>query len=265
MGNFLSYGRITDNSVSGAEESGTAELTIPSDLAGHDVVVKGYSEQVNSEHMTDYASAFSTIDIRVKPDESIDTSTLDIAWYNVEGKSYWYENGVRQGTYEDEKGVLGEDPDTGIATNRGREIYDPGTSSWYWLDSCYDGAKAMNKEVWIPYVFQNEAEWSDEEIERIAAEADHGQKGLGDCVRNAIINKEGKWVRYDSYGRMMKGWVTIEGPLEKLYPDEAGNTYYYDHKTGLMAKGWVCMNYVNYHFDEKTGVLLEQSDYFGPK
>ncbi len=49
-----------------------------------------------------------------------------------DGKSYWYEDGVRQGTYDDPKGVLGD----GVV--RGREIYDPATDAWYWLDSVYN-------------------------------------------------------------------------------------------------------------------------------
>ena len=43
---------------------------------------------------------------------------LDCAWNVVGGKSYWYENGVKQGTYDDPNGVMGD------GTVRGREIYD---------------------------------------------------------------------------------------------------------------------------------------------
>ena len=47
----------------------------------------------------------------------------------------------------------------------------------------------------------------------------------------------------------------IEGKDEKLYPEQIGNTYYYDPKTGLMAKGEVEIEGKIYYFDEVTGVL----------
>ena len=64
-------------------------------------------------------------------------------------------------------------------------------------------------------------------------------------------------MRYDSEGRMYKGWYTVEGADAELYPTQAGNTYYYDPKTGLMARGYVYIDGVQYHFDEITGVLTK--------
>ena len=75
-------------------------------------------------------------------------------WKTVNGKDYWYENGVKQGT-----------------TGRGKEIYDPDSDAWYWLDANQGGAKAVNKDVY--------------------------QESNG-----------GKWVRYDANGHMIKGWDT---------------------------------------------------------
>ena len=172
---------------------------------------------------------------------------LDMEWKEEGGKSYWYEGGVRQGTYDDEKGVIGD------GTVRGREIYDPESDAWYWLDSVYDGAKAVNKEVWLPYVYQNEADWDIAEIQKNRRESDEAARGE---VFNAIYYKKGKWVRYDENGAMMKGWVTIEGNLATLYPEQTGNTYYYDHKTGLMVKGPATINGDNYYFDYQTGKMV---------
>jgi surface protein len=183
----------------------------------------------------------------------------DMSWNESKAKSFWYENGIKQGTYWDPQGVLGEDPETGEKTIRGREICDNnikddnGNGTWFWLDSCYDGAKAVGKEVWVPYIYQQEDEWDDETKHNIAFESD---EGMGDCVLNAIRSKAGKWVRYDENGRMLKGWVTIEGALVGSYPDQIGNTYYYDTRTGLMAKGWVTLEGKTYHFDEVSGVLV---------
>ena len=96
-------------------------------------------------------------------------------WEEVDGAWYWYEDGVKQGL---------EEP--------GKEIYDPGSQAWYWLDSIYDGKKAVSKEVYMPK--SDAGPWAEHE------------------------DGTGKWVRYDEYGHMIKGW----------YTNEAGNTYFYD-------------------------------------
>lgn len=153
---------------------------------------------------------------------------------NVE-KSYWYEGGLRQGTYDDPKGVLGD------GTVRGREIYDPESDGWYWLDSCYEGAKATSKEVWMPYIYQNEADWAEDEINMNAA----ASGDMANQVAEAIKNGSGKWVRYDENGKMYKGWYTHTNK----------NKYYYDPKTGLMAKGNVTIDGKDYYFDPITGIL----------
>lgn len=124
---------------------------------------------------------------------------------------YWYENGVRQGTVNDPNGVEGD------GTIRGREIYDPATDAWYWLDANAMGKPAKNKQVWIPYIFQDEEPGS----------------------------TEGKWVRYDADGHMIKGW----------YRNDEG-VYYYDLKTGAMYKGHKNIDGKEYHFDETTGIAL---------
>ena len=180
-----------------------------------------------------------------------------LVWEVINGKSYWYENNVRQGTTSDTKCFSYD------GTLRGREIYDPGSDGWYWLDVNADGAKAVGKEVFMPYIYQNEAEWryNDDELNRNAAASGAYAEGniehaeLADQIIRAIQNGTGKWVRYDNEGKMLKGWVIIEGELADLYPNQAGNIYYYDRKTGLMAKGETVIDGVIYYFDEITGVL----------
>ena len=56
------------------------------------------------------------------------------------GNEYWYEGGIRQGCLLNDDGT----PDLSY---RGKEIYDPATSSWYWLDNVDYGKKAVNKGV----------------------------------------------------------------------------------------------------------------------
>ena len=70
-------------------------------------------------------------------------------------------------------------------------------------------------------------------------------------------NPEGKWVRYNSNGKMIKGWYFVTGAEAKIYPKQEGNTYYYDLITGEMYKGYKTILGRTYHFDEKTGVLMD--------
>jgi hypothetical protein len=137
---------------------------------------------------------------------------LHIEFYN----EYWYENGIIQGTYDDPNGVRDT---TFEKTVRGREIFDPATNAWYWLDSVLGGKPAKNKEVSMPYIYQSDV-------------------ALG-------LNPYGKWVRYDGDGQMIKGW----------YENENGR-YYYDLITGAMAKGVVTIEGVEHEFDSITGVMI---------
>ena len=56
----------------------------------------------------------------VKEDAATYDAPPENGWYQEYpgGPWYWYENGVRQGT-----------------TGRGKEIYDPKSDAWYWLDA----------------------------------------------------------------------------------------------------------------------------------
>ncbi|MBR1861664.1 MAG: pre-peptidase C-terminal domain-containing protein [Lachnospiraceae bacterium] len=171
-------------------------------------------------------------------------SLLDCSWISDKKYSYWYESGVRQGTTDDTKGVLGD------GTVRGREIYDHASDGWYWLDSINNGGKAVNKEVWMPYIYQDESKCSDAELKARSNNSPAMSAYAYECMKN----RTGKWVRYDAEGKMYKGWLTIQGEeLSRLYPDQVGNTYYYDPVTGLMAKGHCTIAGVQYYFDPVTG------------
>ena len=181
------------------------------------------------------------------------TAAPEFGWEVIVDKAYWYEGDAKQGTYDDNKGVMG------YGTVRGREIYDPDSDAWFWLDSVYDGAKAVDKEVWMPYIYQNEEECNVDDLANLSKE---DGTDLSANVKAAIENKTGKWVRYDSDGHMIKGWFSVTGnDLEEIYPEQSGNTYYYDVQTGLMAKGWVTIDGKLYHFDEVSGVLIHEHNY----
>ena len=63
--------------------------------------------------------------------ETADSASTYTGWKTVNGKDYWYENGVKQGT-----------------TGRGKEIYDLASDAWYWLDAVDNGKKAVSKDVY---------------------------------------------------------------------------------------------------------------------
>ncbi len=186
-------------------------------------------------------------------------------WKNEDGKAFWYENGERQGIYGSKGNVFYDD------TERGREIYDRDSDAWYWLDAVYNGAKAVDKEVFMPYIYSDEENHlSDEEwIKSVAALSKKtkfdAKKNGGEAVdlsaqiEQAIKNHgkagAGKWVRYDSKGRMVKGWYKVQGRDAEIYKNQVGNVYYYDRQTGLMAKGNVKIDGIDYTFDEVSGVL----------
>ena len=182
------------------------------------------------------------------------TSSQNFGWKYYGNKFYWYESDIKQGVYGQKKNVIYD------GTERGREIYDPQSDGWYWLDTDANGAMASDKEVFIPYVYQNEGKFSQSEIARLARESNTYTEGytraeMSDQVERAIRNRTGKWVRYNRYGKMYKGWYTVEGRDATIYPNQVGNTYYYDYKTGLMAKGKTVIDGKTYYFDEVTGVL----------
>ena len=57
----LYYGRIAQNS-----ESGTATITIPSEMATGNYKLKVFSEQYNGDYKTDYGSEFVNIDLKIR-------------------------------------------------------------------------------------------------------------------------------------------------------------------------------------------------------
>jgi len=179
---------------------------------------------------------------------------FNFGWVN---NIYWFENTVKQGIFGDPKNV--RDVNYGHI-ERGREVYDPDSDGWYWLDADNNGAKAINKEVWMPYIYQEEDNWDLNTIIRQSRASDYYTESTTKAlmsiqIEEAIKNKSGKWVRYDENGKMYKGWVKLENWKEK--PEQNGNTYYYDYKTGLMAKGKTIIDGKEYHFDEVSGVLID--------
>lgn len=155
------------------------------------------------------------VDATVKQTSGVTTATVNFngkdytakygeknGWVEENGKKYWYENGVKQGT-----------------TGRGKEIYDPDSDAWYWLDAVQGGAMTVSKDV---YQESAAGQWADKP------------------------DGTGKWVRYDENGHMVKGWQTTDK-----------GTYYFDLITGAMAKGAGDIDGVPCAFDQYTGIALD--------
>ena len=301
----------------------------------------------------------------------INAEELHLIFIEKDGKQYWYENNIKQGIYGSKGNVFYD----GI--ERGREIFDPNTNAWYWLDALYDGAKAVNKEVFMPYIYAKEKDlfigeyeiinhpaeyrtekvwietkpasyeyvitryefgtsdngyketvyppftqekmnavvdrvseyceahgtswgfdtygddietpaegyyqekqvkvkdawdetiiknnmWNEGALKEISKESDiytesNFTANMSEQVYVAIMCGTGKWVRYDSEGKMIKGWYKVEEKDRQYYPDQVGNIYFYDYKTGLMAKGKKIIDDKEYYFDEVSGVLNENN------
>ena len=130
-------------------------------------------------------------------------------WKEVDGVAYWYEAGVRQG-------YNGTDE-----TFRGKEIYDPTTDAWYWLDNVQNGAVAKGKDVYM--------------------------ESQADAEGNI-----GKWVRYDADGHMVKGWNTNEngtyyfdpiyGTMLKGTVNIDGKNYRFNEATGILEDADIVEN-----------------------
>lgn len=171
------------------------------DENGH--MVKGWQQTENGLYYFDLitgAMAKGTGDIDGVPC-AFDKYTgvaLDGQWLTIKGADFWYEKGVRQGL-----------------DGRGKEIYDPASDAWYWLDAVDQGKKATSKDV---YQESKAGQWADR------------------------ADGTGKWVRYDAQGHMIKGW-------------SADKRYYFDPIYGTMAKGDAVIDGRTYHFDKNTGVL----------
>ena len=207
-----------------ADDAGNIGKWVRYDADGH--MVKGWSEKDGNKYYFDLV--YGTM---AKGDTDIDgihyyfnkdTGILESGgqtdddgrsfnedgWHKVDGVNYWYENGVRQGVKYKEDGSID-------ASYRGKEIYDPSSNAWYWLDCVQNGAVAKDKDVY--------------------------QESQADDAGNI-----GKWVRYDADGHMIKGWNDKDGSkyyFDPVYGTMAkgvvtvdGKKYEFDSASGKLVK-----------------------------
>ena len=203
----------SDNTNNGGEETQAIEA--------EERTVHGAAEKTTITAMAVFTctdkncASAQFVDATVKQTSGVTTATVNFngkdytakfgeknGWVEENGKKYWYEKGVKQGT-----------------TGRGKEIYDPDSDAWYWLDAVQGGAMTVSKDV---YQESAAGQWADKP------------------------DGTGKWVRYDENGHMVKGWQTTDK-----------GTYYFDLITGAMAKGTGDIDGVPCAFDEYTGIALD--------
>ncbi|MEE0800347.1 MAG: hypothetical protein U0L91_03600 [Gemmiger sp.] len=203
-------------------------------------MVKGWYTNENGTYYYDLISgAMTKGDILLEGVHyGFDTATgvmLDKAWLTIDGGDYWYEGGIRQGCRLNADGT----PDLSY---RGKEIYDPASDAWYWLDNVDCGKKAVSKDV---YMESEAGAWADRP------------------------DGTGKWVRYDAEGRMIKGehcqngsWYRFDpiyGSMIKGWYTEGSNSWYYDRVTGVMQHGALVLDGWTYYLDNWTGLLTAKT------
>ncbi len=198
-----------------ADDSGTTGKWVRYDADGH--MIKGWDYTDNGIYYFDLTygtmyKGYKTIDgVTYYFDENTGITDRDPVsgqngWVTIDGKQYWYENGIRQGY------------DPSNPSYRGKEIYDQDSDAWYWLDNIQQGAKTVSKDV---YQESAAGQW-----------ADNAESGTG------------KWVRYDAEGHMIKGWSTNEngtyyfdpafGTMAKGTVTIDGKQYEFDNNTGIL-------------------------------
>ena len=169
---------------------------------------KGYcSISVNNDDKEPYCEWYFDPTTGIKTDYDAMQYVPKMGWMTVNGNKFWYEDYQRQG-YSIRREY------------RGKEIYDPKSDAWYWLDNIDGGKMATSKDV---YQESLAGPWGDK--------------------TNEAGEKIGKWVRYDANGHMIKGW-------------SSDKRYYFDPIYGTMAKGKVEIDGKTYEFDQQTGICL---------
>jgi len=138
-----------------------------------------------------------------------------MGWYQLESYSaeiyggidycYWYENDVRQGL------------DLNDPSYRGKEIYDPKSDGWYWLDNCNAGRMAVSKDVLLP----QDTKTYLEDVAAYGTPEEYPERW--------------KWARYDNFGKMMKGQIHMH--IEGTPEDAEWGYWWFDEVTGAMQKG----------------------------
>ena len=153
-------------------------------------------------------------------------------WRSENGRDYWYENGVKQGT-----------------TGRGKEIYDSGSNAWYWLDANQGGAKAVSKDV---YQESNGGKW-------VRYDAN------GHMIKGWNTNSQGTYYFDLITGAMAKGTVVIDG-ITCVFDYNTGilqstnvdvTKYREIKRTNYYADGSV-MNTLTTDYDAQGRLLKEQ-------
>ena len=122
--------------------------------------------------------------------------------------------------------------DSGVMA-RDKQVYDPASNAWYWFDA--DGTMAADKDVFVPVSNEDRS--------------------------------QGKWVRYDAEGHMVKGldfrygaWYCFDdvtGEMMKgfVYLPDGQRWVYFDPVTGRMLTGEQAIDGQWYLLDDETGAV----------
>ena len=129
-------------------------------------------------------------------------------WISLQGKTYWYTNGVRAVS---------------------REVVDPASGLWYYVDAAGQRVTGWRALADGRRVYYDPSNYAMIHGEKCISGYWYFFDALGNmaCNRDVWLPAEQKWVRYDSSGHMVYG--------ENYF---RGGWYYFDSYSGAMVKGW---------------------------
>ena len=226
----------TDATVDGSDLDDGADDAEAGDLESEDVDLTTAGDEADPDEEGAEELDDSEGSDRVRPVDG---------WYVDEetGEKYWYEDGEMV---------------------RGKEIWDPETDAWYWIDA--DGTLAVNKDVYLA----NGDKW-------VRYDA-NGHMIKGEDYRVSDVDDAYHWWYFDlKTGAMMKRFVQVVGQDKVCYYDEVfgwmvygeryvqgddGNYhwYYFDDHTGAMTHGWKYIDSGNkwVYYDDSGEMLYGQ-------
>ncbi len=174
----------------------------------------------------------------------------------TEGNAAW--QGAPQGSQKETNGWYMENGerywfDDGVMACD-KEVYDPQTDAWYWFDA--DGTMARDKDVFVPTnAERTEGKWVRYDADGGMVKGEEFRYGGWGMVKGEEF-RYGGWYWFDPVtGEMIKDFVFI--------PEEGteGKWVYYDQISGQMHHGESCIDGNWYYFDEWTGKMTHGECY----
>ncbi len=232
----LYYGRLQEVRT----KSGTARLTIPTDLDYGTYTLNVFNEQINGDYEIDYASRFSSISITLAEP----TPTTDKYDLNGDGKKdSVYEISNAQEFYWFAKFVNSGNPNTyGVLT----QDIDLGNKKWYPIGLYQDPAEEGGTAKTVQY--NGYFDGQKHKVSNFTAAGNGSQALFGYCTQSATIRNLG--VEHAT----VSGWnaaavLAFNGRLENCYAYDCHLTATTTNTTATTLYGGAVAGYNAYKLD----------------